>query len=114
VRDPRAQGALGASLLFAFALVLYLGPDADHPRWTEVVPGAAVAVSVWLGASGGFAYYAASFGSYNKSWGTLAGVVVTLVWLWLTSTALLFGAEVNAETRRVRADRLTDQVRRSR
>ena len=52
---------------------------------------------IWLGASAGFALYTANFGSYNKAWGTLSAVVVMLIWLWLTSTALLFGAEVNAE-----------------
>ena len=48
------------------------------------------------------AFYAASFGSYNKSWGALSAVVITLVWLWLTSASLLFGAEINAEAERVR------------
>jgi membrane protein len=95
-----------AALLFAFGLVLYLAPDAGSKSWRTVLPGAAVAAVGWLAASGGFALYAAHFGSYNKSWGTLSAVVITLVWLWLTSAALLFGAEVNAEARR--------QVRRSR
>jgi membrane protein len=69
------------------------------------LPGALVAVAVWLVASGGFAVYAANFGSYNKSWGTLSAVVVTLIWLWLTSAALLFGAEVNAAARSLVAER---------
>jgi membrane protein len=87
-------------LLFAFAVVLYLGPDVEQPRWQLVTPGAVTALVVWLAASGGFALYTAWFGSYDKSWGTLSAVVVTLIWLWLTSAALLFGAEVNAEVRR--------------
>ncbi len=87
-------------LLLGFAAVLYLGPGSDQHGLRHVAPGAAVAVLVWLAASGAFALYTASFGSYNKSWGTLSAVVVTLVWLWLTSAALLFGAEVNAEVRR--------------
>jgi membrane protein len=95
---------LVAALLFAFGLVLYLAPDVESQSWRHVVPGAAVAMFVWLVASGGFAVYAASFGSYNKSWGTLSAVVITLVWLWLTSAALLFGAEVNAEARRLRRE----------
>jgi membrane protein len=57
---------------------------------------------IWLVGSGVFAVYAAHFGSYNKSWGTLSAVVITLIWLWLTSAALLLGAEVNAEARRLR------------
>jgi membrane protein len=65
----------------------------------------ALAYSLFLAASGAFAVYAANFGSYDKSWGTLSAVVITLVWLWLTSAALLFGAEVNAEVRRLRTGR---------
>lgn len=95
-------------LLLGFAAVLYLGPGADQRSWRLVAPGAAVAVVAWLAASGGFAFYTASFGSYNKSWGALSAVVVTLVWLWLTSAALLFGAEVNAEVRRREASRADD------
>ena len=91
---------LVGGLLFAFAVVLYLGPDVEQPRWQLVTPGAVTALVVWLAASGGFALYTAWFGSYDKSWGTLSAVVVTLIWLWLTSAALLFGAEVNAEVRR--------------
>jgi membrane protein len=89
-------------LLFAFSTVLYLGPDVEQRTWKLVSPGALTAVLIWLVASGGFALYAASFGSYNKSWGALSAVVITLVWLWLTSVSLLFGAEINAEAERVR------------
>jgi membrane protein len=88
-------------LLFAFACVLYLGPDVEQRTWKLITPGALTAVVIWLVASGGFAFYAANFGSYNKSWGTLSAVVITLVWLWLTSASLLFGAEINSEARRV-------------
>jgi len=88
-------------LLFAFACVLYLGPDVEQRTWKLITPGALTAVVIWLAASGGFAFYAANFGSYNKSWGTLSAVVITLVWLWLTSASLLFGAEINSEARRV-------------
>ena len=92
-------------LLFAFATVLYLGPDVEQRRWKLVSPGALTAVLIWLVASGGFAFYTASFGSYNKSWGALSAVVITLVWLWLTSASLLFGAEINAEAERVREEK---------
>jgi membrane protein len=88
-------------LLFAFAVVLHLGPDVEQRTWKLITPGAVAAVVLWLVASGGFAIYAANFGSYNKSWGTLSAVVVTLVWLWLTSAAILLGAEINAEARRL-------------
>ena len=69
--------------------------------WRLVLPGAFVALLIWLAASAGFALYTAHFASYEKTWGSLAAVVVTLIWLWLTSAALLFGAEVNAEVQRV-------------
>jgi membrane protein len=95
-------------LLLGFSAVLYLGPGADQHSPRHVLPGAVVAVLAWLAVSGAFAFYTANFGSYNKSWGALSAVVVTLVWLWLTSAALLFGAEVNAEVRRREASRVDD------
>jgi membrane protein len=90
-----------AGLLFAFAIVLYFGPDVEQRSWQLITPGAVTAVLIWLVASAGLAFYSAHFGSYEKTWGTLSAVVVTLLWLWLTSAALLFGAEINAEVRRV-------------
>jgi membrane protein len=90
---------IGALFVF-FALLLYLGPDVDQESWRTVVPGTVAATVIWLVASSGFAMYVSHFGSYNKTWGTLAGVVVMLIWLWLTSAALLFGAELNAEAQR--------------
>jgi len=98
---------LVGALLFAFAVVLYLGPDVTPRTWKLVTPGAVAAVVVWLTASGLFALYAARFGSYDKTWGSLSVVVVTLVWLWLTSASLLFGAEVNAEAARLEDERPT-------
>jgi membrane protein len=92
---------LFAGLLFAFAIVLYFGPDVEQRSWQLITPGAVAAVLIWLVASAGLAFYSAHFGSYEKTWGTLSAVVVTLLWLWLTSAALLFGAEINAEVRRV-------------
>ena len=89
-------------LMAAFATVLYLGPNVDHPRWHFITPGALFAVVVWLLVSGLFAIYTATFASYNKAWGSLAAVIVMLTWLWLTGCALLFGAEINAETERSR------------
>jgi membrane protein len=89
-------------LLTAFAILHYFGPDVDHRRWEFVTPGAVVAVVGWLVASSGFAIYTSLFGSYNKAWGSLAAVIVTLTWLWLTAIALLFGAEVNSEVERSR------------
>jgi membrane protein len=89
-----------AGLLAAFAALLYLGPDRTPRRWRVITPGAVTAALVWLAASGGFAFYSGSFGSYNKTWGSLAAVIVMLTWLWLTGIALLFGAEIDAEIER--------------
>jgi membrane protein len=89
-------------LLFAFAWVLFLGPNVDHPRWHFITPGAVIAVVIWLVASGLFAVYVSMFSSYNKAWGSLAAVIIMLTWLWLSALALLFGAEVNAEAERSR------------
>ena len=93
---------LVAGLLLAFAGILYLGPNVVHPRWRFLSFGAVFALLVWLAASGAFAFYASRFGSYNKTWGSLSAVVVMLTWLWLSSVALLFGAEINAEAERSR------------
>ena len=89
-------------LLLAFAVVLYLGPNVDHPHWKFLSFGSVVAVVVWLLASGAFAWYVANFGSYNKTWGSIAAVIIMLTWIWLSALALLFGAEVNAEAERSR------------
>ena len=90
-------------LLAAFATLLYLGPDVDLPKWEFLTPGAIVAVLLWLAASAGFAVYTATFASYNKTWGSLAAVIVMLTWLWITGMALLLGAEINAESERSRS-----------
>ncbi len=89
-------------LLLAFAVVYYLGPNIQHPKWQFVSFGSVFAVVVWLLASGAFAFYASKFGSYNKAWGSLSAVVVMLTWLWISSVALLLGAEINAEAERSR------------
>jgi membrane protein len=89
-------------LLAAFATLLYLGPDVDLPKWEFLTPGSVIAVLLWLAASAGFAVYTATFASYNKTWGSLAAVIVMLTWLWITGMALLLGAEINAESERSR------------
>jgi membrane protein len=89
-------------LLVAFAALLYLGPDVDHPKWEFLTPGSLVAALLWIAASALFAVYTATFASYNKTWGSLAAVIVMLTWLWITGMALLLGAEINAEAERSR------------
>jgi membrane protein len=93
---------LVVGLLAAFATLLYLGPDVAHPRWRFITPGSVFATFVWLAVSGAFALYTSSFGSYNKTWGSLAAVIIMLTWLWLAGVALLLGAEINAEAERSR------------
>ena len=87
-------------LVTAFSALLDIGPEHRHIHLRRFVSaGSLLATFVWLGASGLFAVYTASFGSYNKTWGSLAAVIVMLTWLWLAAIALLFGAELNAEVR---------------
>jgi len=92
-------------LLIAFGGIYRFGPDMEGCRWRPVSAGAVTAVIVWLVASGGFAWYVANFGSYNKTWGSLATVIVMLTWLWLSSLALVLGAAIDAEVARTRRRR---------
>jgi membrane protein len=79
------------------AVLFWASPNAKQSGIKWVSPGGAIAVLIWLGASALFALYVATFASYDKTYGSMAGVVIFLVWLWLTNIALLLGAEVNAE-----------------
>lgn len=84
------------------ATLYFTGPNVQQPKFRWISVGAAIAILTWIGASLLFGFYVANFGSYNKTFGTLAGVIVFLLWLWLTNLALLFGAEVDAELERGR------------
>ena len=88
---------------FMFALLYWVAPNVKHPKFSWVSPGGALAVLGWVLASLAFALYVASFGSYNKTYGALAGPIIFLVWLWLSNIMVLFGAELNAELERGRA-----------
>ena len=90
---------LVGGLLVVFATILRLAPNVEQPRWRFVTAGALGAVATWLVASVGLGFFVSHFGSYNKTWGSLAAVVITLTWLWLGALALLFGAEIDAERR---------------
>jgi membrane protein len=92
------------ALLTLFALFYYVGPNRKPPSWRWVSPGGIVAVVIWLAASVGFSFYVSNFGgSYAKTYGSLAGVVVLVLWLYLTALALLVGAELNGELEREKA-----------
>jgi membrane protein len=88
---------------FMFALLYWAAPNVKHPGFRWISPGGVLAVIGWLIASGAFALYVASFGSYNKTYGALGGVVVFLVWLWISNIVILLGAEFNAELEREHA-----------
>jgi membrane protein len=88
---------------FMFALLYWAAPNVKHPGFRWISPGGVLAVIGWLIASAAFAFYVSSFGSYNKTYGALGGVVVFLVWLWLSNVMILLGAEFNAELERERA-----------
>jgi membrane protein len=102
VWDIAKWPVLLVAVLFMIALLYYAAPNAKLPGFKWVTPGSLLAIVVWLAASAGFAFYAANFGSYSKTYGALAGVIVFLVWLWLTNVAILLGAELNAERERSR------------
>jgi len=84
------------------ALLYYLAPNVRQPGFRWITPGGILAVALWGVASAGFALYVANFGSYNKTYGSLGGVIVFLVWLWVSNLAILLGAEFNAELERGR------------
>jgi membrane protein len=89
-----------AIVITIIAVLYYSTPNVKLRGFKWVTPGSVVAVVTWLIASALFAFYVANFGSYDKTYGTLGGVVVMLVWLWITNLALLFGHELNAERER--------------
>ena len=87
-----------AVLVVAALAVLYrFAPNRDEPRWTWVSWGSAIATMLWILASVGFSIYANSFGNYNKTYGALAGIIILMFWLFLTSFVVLVGAELNTE-----------------
>ncbi len=85
-----------------FAILYWASPNVKHAGFRWVSPGGVVAVLIWILASAAFAFYVANFGSYNKTYGTLAGVIIFLVWLWISNIAVLLGAEIDAELERAR------------
>lgn len=91
-----------AVVVLIVALLYYATPNVKQPRFRWVSVGAVVAILTWVVASAAFGFYVANFSSYNRTYGSLAGVVVFLLWLWITNLALLFGAELDAELERGR------------
>jgi membrane protein len=91
-----------AVVVTMFAVLFYSAPNVKLVGFKWVTPGALLAIVVWLVASAAFAFYVANFGSYDKTYGTLGGLVCLLVWLWITNVALLLGMELNSERERSR------------
>ncbi|MET9174412.1 YihY/virulence factor BrkB family protein [Streptomyces misionensis] len=85
------------------AILYWACPNAKVRGFRWITPGSVLALVIWMAASAGFAVYVANFASYNKTYGTMAGIVVFLVWLWISNLALLLGLEFDAETVRQRA-----------
>ncbi|MEV4514295.1 YihY/virulence factor BrkB family protein [Dactylosporangium sp. NPDC049525] len=90
-------------VLLILAVLYYASPNARQTGFRWVTPGGGLAVLIWLLASAGFAIYVSNFSSYNKTYGTLGGIIAFLVWLWISNIAILLGAEFDAELERGRA-----------
>jgi membrane protein len=95
------------AVMIALGVVYRLAPDRDAPKVRWVSVGAVVATVIWLVASVGFSLYVDNFGKYGKTYGALAGVVVLLLWLWITMYIVLLGAEINAEAEQQTAEDTT-------
>jgi membrane protein len=91
---------MAAVVLLAIAVLYFAAPNAKLRGFGSVFPGACIAMVLWLVASAAFSAYVANFGSYNKTYGTLGGVITFLIWLWITNVAIILGAEFNAERER--------------
>jgi membrane protein len=88
--------------MLMFSILYYWAPNVKQPKYKWVTPGSVLAVLVWIAASAAFAVYVANFGSYSKTYGSLGGVVIALIWLWISNIAVLLGQELNAELERER------------
>jgi membrane protein len=100
------------ALLMAGGLaVLYRhGPDRDSPKWSWASPGAAIATVLWLAMTVAFSFYVSSFGKFNKTYGTFAGIIVLMTWMSLSAYIVLLGAEINAELERQTAQDTTTKL----
>lgn len=88
--------ALAVLVVCVVALLFHATPNVRSGRVRLLSPGAFLSLLIWAGLSTGFAFYVANFSSYNETYGSVAGVIIALLWLWLTNVALLFGAEIDA------------------
>jgi membrane protein len=100
VWDIAKWPALLAMFLILISILYYASPNVRLRGFRWVTPGSVVALVSWIVASAAFAFYVANFGSYNKTYGTLGGLIALLVWMWITNLAILFGHQLNAERER--------------
>jgi len=89
--------ALLAAIVVALAVLYRYGPSRDEVEWKWITPGSILAAVVWIVASMLFSWYVANFGSYNETYGSLGAVIGLMTWMWLSTTIVLVGAELNAE-----------------
>ena len=102
VWDVAKWPVIAVAVITMISVLFWTAPNVKHAGFRWITPGGAVAVLLWVLASLLFAFYVANFGSYNATYGSIAAVIVFLVWLWITNVAILFGAELNAELERQR------------
>ncbi len=93
---------LGLVVIVVVAMLYHATPNVKFPKFRLITVGAFLAILIWLVASVGFAFYVTNFASYNKTYGSLAGAIVFLLWVWITNVALVFGAELDSELERGR------------
>jgi membrane protein len=91
---------MAAVFVLMVSVLYFTSPDASLRGFRWVTPGSVVAILVWALASAAFAFYVANFGSYDKTYGTLGGLIALLVWLWISNLAILFGEVLNAQLER--------------
>jgi membrane protein len=91
-------------VIFCFALIYFFAPDIEHATWYWITPGSVIGVLLWIVASVGFKVYLSFFNSYAKTYGSLAGVVVLMLWFYINGLALLIGGEINAEIEHAAAE----------
>ena len=88
---------LALMTVFGLAIIYRFGPSRDNATWSWLSPGAVAACVIWIVTSVGFSIYVSNFASYNESFGSMAGVIILLLWLWISAFIVLMGAELNAE-----------------
>src|SRR4051812_30930328 len=93
-----------AVMALAFAIVYYFSPDVEHPKWYWITPGSMLGVLIWLGSSALVRVYLHFFNSYAKTYGSLGGVMILMLWLYVTGISILLGGEINAEIEHAAAE----------